>query len=484
MARKALIATEVAVKGEGDRHVVLDRGQIRDLLKEGNLVSMYKYALHERALPDSVGDPQREFHVGEQGGVLLAGRPKAESVISSSMPDRDGDIMSQQGLIITENYTKNPTVFGLHEHTIPVGFTELLRQYEGFSWARWQWLTDVEQSEGKDYYEMWAKHVLNCTSVGFLIDKWAPIDGDDFWGGWEIKEWEMLEHSPVSLPSNREAMRTDGLKSLFRSYAERVYEGSSPILQKWFEEIEHNGAPVQVPVSIHLAGAKELQQAVREGVAQALKDGDEAKVSMTCEVSDIADPRPTEDYKGAISYSRAHPDGTPKADPDASWDNGKERAAADVDDLKVMCAWVEDGDGENKGDYKFAHHHQSNKAVNKRACSAVIGVLNGGRGGTNIPDDDRGGVYAHVKKHLVDDFGVAPEDVAELKEWTVDAIRLAAVAGIIEIDKAFELIAVLVKAQEVAIAEKDATVIATMDRIHELEAEVIDLSGQIVEALG
>ena len=493
MTRKALIATEVAVKGEGDGHVVLDRGQIRDLLNEENLVGMYKYALHERSLPTSVGEPQREFPVGEQGAVLLEERPKAESVISSSLPDRDGDIMVQQGLIITENYTKNPTVFGLHEHTIPVGFTELLRQYETLSWARWQWLTDIEQSEGKDYYEMWVKHVLNCTSVGFLIDKWEPLDADNFWGGWNIQEWELLEHSPVSLPSNREAMRTDGLKSLFRSYAEQVYAGPSPVLRKWFEEIEHNGAPVQVPVSIRLAGAKELQQAVREGVAQALKDGDEARVSMTCKVDDIADPIDlTEACKGAISYSRAHPDGTPKADPDTSWDNGKERAAADVEDLKVMCAWVEDDGGENKGDYKFAHHHQSNKAVNKRACSAIIGVLNGARGGTNIPDDDRGGVYAHAKKHLVDDFSVPSEDVPELKEWTqekdmpfsFDRIRLAAASGVIEIDKAFELITVLVEAQEATIAERDTIVIAAMDRIHSLEAEITNLSGQIVETLG
>lgn len=477
MTRKALIATEVAVKGEGDSHAILDRGQIRDLLKEGNLVGMFKYGQYERSLPDSVGEPQREFHVGEQGGVLIDGRPKAESVISSSSPDRDGDIIVQQGINITENYMKNPTVFGLHEHTIPVGFTELLRQYDSFSWARWQWLTDVEQSEGKDYYEMWAKHVLNCTSIGFLIDKWEPIDPDNFWGGWNIQKLELLEHSPVSLPSNREAMRTDGLKSLFRSYAEQVYEGPSPILKKWFEEIEHNGAPVQVPVSIRLAGAGELQKAVREGVTQALKDGDEAKVSMTCKVKNIPDPIDlTEDSKGAISYSRAHPD--------ASWDNGKERAAADVEDLKVMCAWVEDGGGENKGDYKFAHHHQSNKAINKRACSAIIGVLNGARGGTNIPDDDRDGVYAHVKKHLVDDFSVPSEDVPELKEWTFDRIRLAAAAGVIEIDKAFELITVLVEAQEATIAERDTMVIAAMGRIHGLEAEITNLSGQIVETLG
>jgi len=255
MDRKAMTATEIAVKGE-ERHQVLDRGAIRTLLTEGNVAGMFKYALHERSLPSSIGEPERVFEVGEVGGVLLDSRPKAESVISSSSPDRDGDIMIQRGLVITDNYTLNPTVFGMHMHSIPVGFSELLKQFPALTWARWQWLNDVAQSEGADYAEMWEKHVLNCTSVGFLINHWEPVDGDDFWGGWKIKEWELLEHSPVSLPANREALRTDGLKSLFRKYVESVYEGPSPVLRKWFEEIEQKGAPLTIPVNIQVSVTK------------------------------------------------------------------------------------------------------------------------------------------------------------------------------------------------------------------------------------
>ena len=462
MARNALTATEVAVKGESG-HVILDRGEIMTLLKEGRIAGVYKYALHERSLPESIGDPVREFHVGAQGGVLLEGRPKAESVISSSEPDRDGDIMRQSGLVITENYTKNPTVFGLHEHTIPVGFTELVRQYTALTWARWQWLNDITQSEGKDYYEMWSKHVLNCTSVGFLIDDWAPLETDNFWGGWDIKAWELLEHSPVSLPSNREAMRTDGLKSLFRKYVERVYDGPSPVLRKLFEETEEKGAP-------------------KSQALGALPVTGEVNGTMTAKRAEAGTRSPEE--RGVISYARAHPDGTPKADPEAEWDNGKERAAADVEDLKVMCAWVEDDGGENKGDYKFAHHHQGNKAVNKRACSSIIGVLNGGRGGTTIPEEDRSGVYAHAKKHLVKDFDVPPADVPELKAWTFDEIRFAATVGGISVERAFELIGEIVEDSQLVAAQRGAALEKAEQKVLDLEKEVTSLSAQIVDALG
>lgn len=366
MDKKALAVTEVAVKGESG-HVVLNRGEIRDLLKEGNLAAMFKYALHERSLPEGIGEPERVFNVGEQGGVLLDTRPKAESIISSSMPDRDDDVMVQQGLVITENYTKNSTVFGLHSHDFAVGFTELIEQYKEYSWARWQWTTESEHTEGQKYYEMWKGHIMNCTSVGFMINDWEPIDPDNFWGGWNIKEWELLEHSPVSLPSNREAMRTDGMKALFRSYVESVYEGPSPILRKWFEEIDHEGMPVQVPVSIHLAGEKDIRQAIRDGVADALKEGGGAKVEMTCTTA-------------------------------------------------VKAA------------------------------------------------------------------GECTSDESEPK--TFEQIRLAAAAGALEVDAAFEMIGDLINENRSAIAEKDTALAAATDRIHELESEILDLSAEVVESLG
>jgi hypothetical protein len=48
------------------------------------------------------------------------------------------------------------------------------------------------------------------------------------------------------------------------------------------------------------------------------------------------------------------------------------------------------------------------------ACSTGIGVLNGARTGTTIPDADRKGVWAHLAAHL-EDAGVKPADIPELK---------------------------------------------------------------------
>lgn len=75
--------------------------------------------------------------------------------------------------------------------------------------------------------------------------------------------------------------------------------------------------------------------------------------------------------------------------------------------LRMFSAWVDPkGDPKAKSSYKFGHHDVAADgtvgAANLTACSAGIAVLNGGRGGTKIPDSDRRGVYAHLAAHLAD----------------------------------------------------------------------------------
>lgn len=114
--------------------------------------------------------------------------------------------------------------------------------------------------------------------------------------------------------------------------------------------------------------------------------------------------------KGAISYGQAHPDGTPKAPEDEKWDGAAEVAAADVDDLKIMCAWVDSENAENKDAYKLPHHKASgNHAVVWRGVVAAMASLLGARGGVDIPDDDRKAVYNHLAKHYAEFDKEPPE---------------------------------------------------------------------------
>jgi hypothetical protein len=90
------------------------------------------------------------------------------------------------------------------------------------------------------------------------------------------------------------------------------------------------------------------------------------------------------------------------------------KAPADV--LRKAYAWADpDGDPDAKASYKFLHHEVGRAGdvgpANVKACTSGIGVLNGARGGSNVPDRHREGIYNHLARHLRD----AGEDPAPLK---------------------------------------------------------------------
>jgi len=94
-----------------------------------------------------------------------------------------------------------------------------------------------------------------------------------------------------------------------------------------------------------------------------------------------------------------------------SWDGpANEKSVTSPSDESYfgdIYAWRDDeADTEVKAAYRFIHHFVgedgSAGAASTVACSTGIGVLNGGRGGTTIPDSGREGVYEHLAAHLRD----------------------------------------------------------------------------------
>ncbi len=87
--------------------------------------------------------------------------------------------------------------------------------------------------------------------------------------------------------------------------------------------------------------------------------------------------------------------------------------AADVADLKVMCAYVT-GDGEAKGDFHLPHHRASDHAVIWKGVAAAAGAVRGSRG-ASIPASVLPGVKKHLAKHYAQFDRTAPweEDVSE-----------------------------------------------------------------------
>lgn len=109
---------------------------------------------------------------------------------------------------------------------------------------------------------------------------------------------------------------------------------------------------------------------------------------------------------------------------ETAWGGGEEEKNLNNSDgekeYRQMYAWVDpDADPDTKSAYKFPHHMVDSAgtvgAANTAACSSVIASLNGGRGGSTIPDSDRQGVWDHVAGHLKDD-GQEPPALRALDE--------------------------------------------------------------------
>ena len=103
---------------------------------------------------------------------------------------------------------------------------------------------------------------------------------------------------------------------------------------------------------------------------------------------------------------------------DAAFDGPANEARLKLDQsasyYRRAFAWADpEGNPETKPGYKFIHHFVDSEgdigAASSRGCSSGIGVLNGGRGGTTIPESDREGVWRHLAAHLRDADMEPPE---------------------------------------------------------------------------
>ncbi len=101
------------------------------------------------------------------------------------------------------------------------------------------------------------------------------------------------------------------------------------------------------------------------------------------------------------------------------------RSGEEASYYNVIFAWRDPaGDVAIKATWRFIHHFVDGAgnpgAASTRASSLGIGILNGARGGTTIPDGDRRGVWNHLAKHLRD----ADMDVPELRSAEECGVKL------------------------------------------------------------
>lgn len=412
-------------------------------------------------------------------GERIAGDRRAKATIAALATDRMGDIIDPAGIDL-EPYLANPVVLMNHDRFMPIGRAEELVRPRGRDRiiATWRFAPADVSEDAEWAWRLWRDGYINATSIGILPLKVVhaeEVDGiykDINFTGIAYTQSELVEFSVVTLPALREALRVeeDG------GQISRIVTAAEEPDAIWGELILKSLGNTKPKTSRR--SRKKGNGSGERIVVRGAKLGGDQKVEIV--------------ERGAISYERAHPNGTPKAPEDTPWDGPEQVAAADVDDLKVMCAWVDSEFPDLKGSYKLPHHEAEGRhRVVWRGVWAAMAALFGARGGVNIPDADRRGVYDHLARHYRE-FDKEPpgfkeysaEELIELfpdlyPERTIDEVRLACAAGAISAAEALALAEKRIVAPSLAAkAEAEAEAKKWQQECASLAARIILLQSQ------
>lgn len=179
----------------------------------------------------------------------------------------------------------------------------------------------------------------------------------------------------------------------------------SAVVYPWYEgtDVQLAGLPEAVGVLVRASRAgKVLSSANTQLVADA--------VEALSKLLESADPDGDRSVRAAVgSHDTATTDQAWNADANVT----RLSDDAGIDVFRRVFAWVDTDNPDSVSAQKLPHHQVSGSgspgAANTRACSAAIAALNGARGGANIPDSDREGVYRHLASHISDAGGEPPE---------------------------------------------------------------------------
>lgn len=318
-------------------------------------------------------------HVTRSMDFVVTRAPKGEKeydhefYASTGQIDRYGEIVAPKAFKATlDQYVKsNPVILFAHNHrNLPVGKTASANVTDKGLKVRIKWAPTELGQEIKLLYDAGFMFTL---SVGFIPLKWVDHTEEERKKGAPWRTYtavDLLEISAVPVPANPGATINNS-----------AFEGRSPDFER----------------TIVMASAADLEiEAVRQLYAA---------ISKQDEVQNIVSV-PFKSNKSVLND-------------DAPWNEPRERRLAGPLALVEMAAVVRKGEDDD-GFICLDVHHDHEGRVSQKACVAIIARLNGDS--CDYPADVRKEAYAHIVRHLTDDFGVASEHIAPLKSMSEDDV--------------------------------------------------------------
>jgi HK97 family phage prohead protease len=139
--------------------------------------------------------------------ITPVGDDEVDVVMSTAALARDGHILVPQGCRL-DNYRANPIVLWSHDPNFPIGNSENIQIGNDEITARVRFAPIGISPKADEIRGLMKAGVVRAVSVAFDPIEGEPLDPKKPRGGQRFTQWELLELSPVSVPSDTGAMVT------------------------------------------------------------------------------------------------------------------------------------------------------------------------------------------------------------------------------------------------------------------------------------
>ena len=334
-----------------------------------------------------------------------------KAIASTAALDRDREVLIPKGAV-TEQFMKNPVMLMIHNYKqVPVGKVlsiDVTKEAVSFTFEF------ADTKEGNELKGLYDTGFMSAFSVGLYplksmwvdeqtADQFEVVGTDGSKDTFDMTKyavkpqrivlsWELLEISPVPVPSNPEALLIRAKEDVIRKSVEgHLSKGAAQIL-------EHN-LDRQI---------KEIQESFKSGIDNL----------ETLESSNVI-----EYVKTAVDTEKAWDvmKATASLAKWASSDGTGEKETIDWGTFSRGFAFVDLSNAEKLSSYKFAHHQVLDKelvAVFKGVAKAMASLLSQ----KDSYGADAADIYAHLEQHYNDAGKTCPAFDADYTEDQIKSI--------------------------------------------------------------
>jgi len=396
----------------------------------------------------------RKFYTAEKTEVSEEERA-VTAIVSTADRDRDGEIVDPKGIQL-DGYLKNPVLLWAHRYMDPpIGRAMWVKRKKEGLVAKFEFFSKSQFAN--EIYQLYREGFLKAFSIGanenaLVIEAYRKglIQSVQLKKDLELEEIEIEDKEeeiiidadikpettenyhriPVDDPGKHKGhkIRTitisakKGIKALYCVDCKKIItylfdkdKWTMEEARRWVDE--HKGILSRYEEKINRSEKMEEKTIVEIDEIYQELDIDELDETQDEEIR-LEDEFEIEDLeleeKGVIPYKDLG-----KLPEDTPWNGPAEVREAEVSDLKLMCAWYDSEKPDIKQSYKLPHHKAKGHKAVWRGVAAAMAALLGARGGVNIPDADRKGVYNHLAKH----YKQFDKEVPEFREYTETELK-------------------------------------------------------------